>query len=52
MSLYLSPTLAMGLCNTGEPRGSAEDGRGLSNEAASLDMEVGIFVNGKRWAWH
>lgn len=40
------PTLDLSLCNTGEPWGSAEGGRCLSNEAVALDMEVGIFVNG------
>lgn len=52
MLLYHSPTLAMNLCNTGEPWGSTEDGRCLSNETATLDVEVGIFVSGKRWARH
>lgn len=44
------PTFALSLCKSGEPRGSAEDGRGLSNEA--LGTEVGIFVSGERWARH
>lgn len=50
--LCRSPTFVLSLCKTGEPWGSTGDGRGLSNKAATLDMEVGIFVSGKRWAWH
>lgn len=52
LSLFHPPTLAICFCNSVEPWGSAEDGRGLSSEAAALDMKVGIFVNGKWWAWH
>lgn len=46
------PTLDLTLRNTGEPWGSAEGGRCLSNEAVALDMAVGIFVNGERGDWH